>query len=227
MKICAISDQHGHIGFTTPACDLLVVAGDQCPDVFGGIPARLDPRRQRRWFEDTWLPWRYAQPAGTCVVTWGNHDYCGEVWPGMMHQHDGKTTVVATDQEVTVCGLRVYLTPWSNTFMQWAFMRDPEVLVGVYAQIPTGLDLLVSHQPPMGYGSECTNLDFHTGKISTTQIGSEELLAAITRARPRAVVCGHIHSGHGSFDCDGVKVYNVSVVDEGYRLVHAPTEFEL
>jgi len=41
------------------------------------------------------------------------------------------------------------------------------------------------------------------------------------------VVCGHIHGGFGRFDFDGTPIYNVSVLDERYRLVRSPTVIDL
>lgn len=223
MKIIAMSDQHGHLP-DIPPCDLLIVAGDQCPDIVGGVSARNNPDHQMRWFERVWMPWRYEQPVGACVVTWGNHDFCGLQYANFVDQMGGKVTHVVSDQAVEVDGLLLYLTPWSNTFMKWAFMQEPSALASVYAEIPEGLDILVSHQPPLGYGSVCTYRDPRDGVTKTEHVGSVELLDAIRQAKPRAVVCGHVHSGYGTYDCDGIPVFNVSVVDEGYSLVHQPTE---
>ena len=36
--------------------------------------------------------------------------------------------------------------------MNWAFMKAPGELEAVYAKIPEGIDVLVSHQPPYGWG---------------------------------------------------------------------------
>lgn len=228
MKILAISDQHGHF-FDIPPCDVLIVAGDLCPDVIGGQSARNDPERQLRWFRTMWLSWRYQQPARHCIVTWGNHDYGGELLRNAVDGYgaEGKQTIIACDNLVQIPGLSVYLTPWSNAFMRWAFMKEPTKLARYYENIPEGVDVLVSHQPPMGYGSQCRYCDPRDGQWKTEHVGSVELLAAIQRTKPRAVVCGHVHSGYGTYDCDGIPVYNVSVVDEGYSLVHEPTTVEL
>jgi Icc-related predicted phosphoesterase len=107
--------------------------------------------------------------------------------------------------------------------MRWAFMKKPSELEAVYAAIPEGIDILVSHQPPLYYGDRTFNLD--AGRIE--HVGSRELLDAVERVRPRIVVCGHVHGGFGRYEHHGIPIFNVSVVDEAYRLVHAPTIIDL
>jgi hypothetical protein len=41
------------------------------------------------------------------------------------------------------------------------------------------------------------------------------------------VICGHVHGGFGRYEHQGIRIYNVSVVDEAYRLVNAPTVIDL
>ncbi|MGQ0732247.1 MAG: hypothetical protein ACT4QD_01175 [Acidobacteriota bacterium] len=43
MRIVALSDQHGFLP-DIPPCDLLIVAGDVCPDRFGPFMAVHDPQ---------------------------------------------------------------------------------------------------------------------------------------------------------------------------------------
>ncbi|GAC1460729.1 MAG: hypothetical protein PVSMB1_10980 [Gemmatimonadaceae bacterium] len=41
------------------------------------------------------------------------------------------------------------------------------------------------------------------------------------------VICGHVHGGYGRYEHLGIPIYNVSVVDERYWLVNAPTVIDL
>lgn len=102
-------------------------------------------------------------------------------------------------------------------------MKRPSDLEQVYAAIPEGTDILVSHQPPLYHGDRSFNLD--SGRVD--HVGSRELLDAVERVRPRIVICGHVHGGFGRFEYQGIPIYNVSVVDERYRLVNTPTVIEL
>jgi Icc-related predicted phosphoesterase len=103
--------------------------------------------------------------------------------------------------------------------MDWAFMKEPRDLVEVYAKIPAGIDILVSHQPPYGFGDRFPDRHDH--------VGSEALRDAIDRVRPRLVICGHIHGGRGRYEYDGIPIYNVSILDDDYRPAFAPTVIEL
>jgi hypothetical protein len=225
MRIVALSDQHGHLP-PIPPCDLLIVAGDVCPDRFGPFLAMHAPEQQKAWFDRNVRPWLADAPAVHKIITWGNHVWCGQACsfrsgsPGEASSSDAHILV---DQGITLHTsdgtISLWATPWSNQFMNWAFMKAPRELVEVYARIPQAIDILVTHQPPYGYGD--SYFDVGSGKIE--HLGSHELLATIDRVRPKLVICGHIHDGHGRTEYEGIPIYNVTLVNEQYRLVHAPT----
>jgi predicted thioesterase len=231
MRIVAISDQHGYLP-DIPPCDLLVVAGDVCPDRIGVRVAMVYPEAQLAWFDLRVRPWLAAAPATHKLLTWGNHDWCGE---RCSFRDDAPAHARSTDLQILVDeattvpfadgagDLTVWATPWSNQFMEWAFMKEPQALEPVYAAIPAGIDVLVTHQPPCGYGDGA----YDVRARQVVPVGSRELLAAIERVRPRVVVCGHVHGGYGRYEHAGIPIYNVSIVNERYVPVNAPTVIDL
>jgi len=230
MRIVALSDQHGYMP-EVPPCDLLLIAGDICPDRIRDAVAMYQPDAQAAWFDRMIRPWVATAPARHRVVTWGNHDWCGQAcdFTRDAPEHAASTALqIVVDRQTTIAleaggaCVSIWATPWSTAFMDWAFMKTPQELAETYARIPEGIDILMSHQPPFGYGDRVTELSGHS-----VHIGSRELLAAIERVRPRLVVCGHIHGGHGRYEHEGIPIHNVSVVDERYRHVHEPTVIEL
>lgn len=220
MKLCAISDLHEQFPKNIPECDVLIVAGDICPDGIGGRWARYDPTCQLKWFEDTFIPWADKQPAEFVIATWGNHDFCGET---RMNAEYGAKTSVVSDGPVMINGKKFWLTPWSNKFMQWAFMKSEAELAEVYSKIPDDVDYLISHGPPKGFRDAYYDISTRTEE----HVGSMSLWENILRIRPEAVFFGHIHSGYGHEEFEGINLFNVSVVNEAYQLVNEPTVVEV
>lgn len=238
MKIGLTSDLHGNLPEVPSGLDLLIVAGDICPDKFKENRFVFpDPNGQAKWFAREFRKW-WEGIECPVAATWGNHDWCGEqAIPG-----GGNLWV----DELATCGglLKIWLTPWSNPFGGWAFMKSPDKLAEIYAQIPYGIDILVSHQPPYGYG-DTVDPRYIIGDADP-HCGSKELLAAIDRVKPKMVVCGHIHGAFGSYrrghypsgtlgalgneePIAVTDIYNVSLVNEAYEPVNkiVVVEFEL
>jgi Icc-related predicted phosphoesterase len=84
-----------------------------------------------------------------------------------------------------------------------------------FSRIPGGLDILLSHGPAYGL---CDKILMPAwAGCSDGNLGSTELRAAVERAKPAWLFCGHIHSGeHSAVECGPTKAVNVSLVDEEY-----------
>ncbi len=210
MRVIAISDLHG---FTpdVPACDVLLVAGDMCP---------VDDHEldfQRRWLEGRFSDWLRGLEAGEIVGIAGNHDFVAQADPGLMRS---LPWTYLCDESVEIDRVKIHGSPWTATFMEWAFMRDEEDLRAVWARIPDEVDVLVTHGPPFGHGDLAVH-GLHVGSQTLA-----ERLAELGRLRLHAF--GHIHEAGGSRDKLGAATLaNVSYVDFDYRPAHPAAVFEL
>jgi Icc-related predicted phosphoesterase len=206
MIVYATSDLHGHLP-EIPECDLLLIAGDICPDFFQGSRrfGMIDKgeQRQRHWLDTDFREWLDKIPAKDVVAIAGNHDFIMEhkfLIPKGLRWH------YLEDSEVTIGGLRIWGTPWVPNLSSWAFYQSDRGLAMRAELIPTGLDILIAHGPP--YGVADTVHGMHVGETAM----SRELI----RIKPGVLVCGHIHEGFGEYSLDNVRVLNVACNDECY-----------
>lgn len=214
LTVVAISDLHGHLPAKMPPADILAIGGDVCPG--GGEYA------QSRWLETEFFPWlwRQPQPASHKILVSGNHD-----WPFFAGRYPSNELCRYLQDSGTVCdGVNVYGSPWQPRFHDWAFNADEEFLEQQWNKIPEGTDLLVLHGPPRGYGDLAPRRRGDEEKWPDGEhTGSPSLLKRIREIRPQLVIYGHIHEGRGVYDCDGITLANVAMVDGRYRPVHSPT----
>lgn len=84
-------------------------------------------------------------------------------------------------------------------------------------QIPTGTDILITHQPPLGI------LDFSKNR----HYGNEKLLERIGIVKPKYHFFGHIHQAYGIQKYEETICVNSAVVNENYELVNTPKLFKI
>ena len=221
VRVAAISDLHGDLipADTFPACDLLLIAGDICP------VDDHSPRAQQLWLETVFAPWLSQLPAKHIVGIPGNHD--------LIFARSKKPLApqlpwhYLLDSEITLCELRLFGTPWVPWIASMWSYQAPKSYGGLFlsekfAQIPAGIDILISHGPP-----HCL-CDVN---INGEHCGSEALRSAIERTRPRLVVCGHVHEGRGISSIGSIErggwtmVANVSHMGWDYLPQHGPMQF--
>ncbi|XP_068698120.1 metallophosphoesterase MPPED2-like [Montipora foliosa] len=124
------------------------------------------------------------------------------------------------DEEVNVLGFRIFGSPWTPEFFNWSFMKARgDSIQEMWNKIPQGIDILVTHGPPLGHGD-------HT--VSNERAGCLNLLHTVqSRVKPKYHIFGHIHEGYG-ITTDGITTFvNASSLTVQYRPFHPPIVFDL
>lgn len=220
MRIVAFSDTHGsHEELVIPRGDVLVFAGDCCN--YGRLQ---ELGSFLRWIEKLRFP-------GPIIFVPGNHDWPCENQQQLAREwcHDvGVHLLIGhpTRKVINDTSYLFYGHPWTPRFNDWAFNvdRDSPEMVAQVQQIPPGLDVLISHGPPLGILDREHNMN----------LGCAVLLDRIAHVRPAVTIFGHIHDGHGESIIKlasakelVTRCYNVSVMDRNYDVVHPPTIIDL
>lgn len=205
MKLVCISDTHGeHERLSLPPGDVLIHAGD-----LTAHGKMLETENFMRWLG--------LQPFQHKLCVAGNHDTFMESDPALTSQFASDNGVVLlNDAGYQVDGINFWGSPITPRFLDWSFMRDPgEPIEAHWRMIPDSTDVLITHGPPFGILDKIRR---PSGELECT--GCPSLRERIKKVLPRAHIFGHIHEGRGKFSEETVSYYNVSSMNEHYRITH-------
>jgi hypothetical protein len=233
MRIACYSDIHGQLPSVVD-CDVAIVAGD--------IGPYADWKKQLGFLHGKFLPWISQFKQALFIA--GNHDDLfattphlvpiervgrGLGWVSYLENSIGYVYGPYPDGSMlrrrpkllTVWGTP-NTKPWGHT---GAFMEHEGTLAERFSQIPK-CDVLISHGPPYGYGDPG-----RPDKDGTPRphVGSIALLDAIHRIQPKLVVCGHLHSGYGTYQVGPTLVVNAALTgdDKSGLIVNEPIIVDL
>ncbi|CAJ0567425.1 unnamed protein product, partial [Mesorhabditis spiculigera] len=124
------------------------------------------------------------------------------------------------DEVIELFGITIYGTPWQPRVDNWAFNLSRGLpLLEKWNQIPTGVDVLITHTPPLGHGDLMAN---------GQRMGCVELLnTVVKRVKPKYHVYGHIHEGYGCSSDGYTKFINCCSTDHNLDLVNSPVIFDI
>lgn len=209
MRLVCISDTHYKVAMPIPDGDVLIHAGDMTGR---GTMRELAPVGE----------WLRSLPHSRKIVVPGNHDTLFESNPTLARSilgEDRGGLEILIDQMAVWEGVIFWGSPWSNEFMGWAFGARPGGhSAAVYGRIPMGVDVLITHGPPMYIRDRVG---------SGPHFGNPDLLARVREVRPKVHVFGHIHDGYGQEISGGTHFINAAMCDEGYKQVNPPVVVDL
>lgn len=223
MKIIALSDNHGMLPKLNAIGDVLVIAGDWSP-----LSIQWSYLDMIKWIDNKFIPWMLGINVNHIVFIPGNHDLvCTSKsftrdFNKLLKKHHTNKIHFLNRSSITIDGIKFYGIPdCEMTQTHWAFTKMGNI--DWTCDIDT--DILITHQPPQ------------LGKVAyidqyKQDFGSIDLYRAIKNSNIAMNVCGHIHEGeHGKHlmvNKQGeVSVYNVSLLNEDYKLAYPLTKIEI
>jgi Icc-related predicted phosphoesterase len=246
MKICAISDIHGHLP-RLQKCDVVCICGDIVP-----LYVQSNKFASIAWLAGPFQEWALKLPCKYVVITWGNHDFIGEQ---LMQYGSGRPNEIFTcnlgfdggyqhsllfqndinhkirilchgTQEID--GVKFFGTPFCPALKNWAFYGDRDTLIERFNEIPEDTQVLLTHCPPryMGQGLvHDTNFNYMKdfGCVELQEVLEEKFAM-----RDMWVISGHIHTGkHDIEKYNNIKYRNCSIKDEDYEVKYIPFIFDV
>ncbi|MDP2454152.1 MULTISPECIES: metallophosphatase domain-containing protein [unclassified Kaistella] len=208
MKIVFISDTHGqHRKLKNlPKADLIIHGGDV---------SKLGKAHEVEDFIYWFLRLDYAHK----IFIAGNHDFYFEDYSRDFIQKKLTSNChYLCDSGVEIEGVKIWGSPVTPTFFNWAFNVDRGKPIQKYwNMIPSNTDILVTHGPVGGI------LD---GTTSNINAGCDDLLKTVNKVKPKFHLFGHIHEAYGEEKVNETTFVNGSLLNEYYNLVNSPWEFE-
>jgi Icc-related predicted phosphoesterase len=208
MKIVCISDTHDlHHKVKYHDADMLLIAGD-----ISSMGKEYQVVNFIKYIEK--LNYKHK------VMIAGNHDFVFENNDinGLLKFIEESGIIYLNDNSTTIENIKIYGSPISPWFHNWAFNRQRgDEIQKYWDMIPNNTDILLTHTPP--YGILDINKQYEN-------CGCKNLLQTVYEIKPKYHIFGHIHESYGQVCYDNIKFINASVLNEKYQYVNQPIVFE-
>ena len=146
-------------------------------------PIRNEPEMHK------FLTWFTALPIQHKIFVAGNHDTSIE--RGLVRSEYIEECGIhyLYNSDITIEGLKIWGSPFTPTFGNWAFMMNRAKINRVWQLIPDDADIVVTHGPPKGI------LDSTYSRDNLVELcGCSALRKRIQNVEPQLMCFGHIHN---------------------------------
>jgi Icc-related predicted phosphoesterase len=182
MKIWHISDTHTYHGLLDipDNIDIVIFSGD-CSNPRDPYLNKPEVENFLAWYES--LPIKYK------IFVAGNHDTSIE--KGFINKLDfaSKGIIYLENNYTEIEGLKIWGSPITPTFGDWAFMKARHKTHELWQQIPNNTDIIIIHGPPANV------LDLSYNRLNQLEFcGDKALKKRLIDINPKLVCFGHIHN---------------------------------
>lgn len=212
MNIWFISDTHNrHLELVVPKAEMVIHCGDESMQQNAALN-ELEARRFFDWFSSLDIPHKIYVP--------GNHSTAVE--RGLVRASDYPGVHFLIHESLTCGGLRLFGSPYTPRFHDWAYMMKRGRLDAAWQAIPEETDILITHGPPQGI----LDLARDSATKALIQVGCSALRRHVEdRVQPRIHAFGHLHdergiSNYGRFTRDATEFINCACCNLSGELKH-------
>jgi Icc-related predicted phosphoesterase len=182
MKIWHISDTHTyHNLLDVPEnVDMVIHSGDATNPK---NPYLSEDEMQN------FIYWYSLLPIKHKVFVAGNHDVCIEKNFIKKDDFERAGIIYLENDYIEIEGIKIWGSPVTPTFGEWAFMKARHKTHELWQQIPDDTDIVVVHGPP------ATILDLsYNRKNELESCGDSALMKRLLDINPKLCLFGHIHN---------------------------------
>jgi Icc-related predicted phosphoesterase len=198
-------------GYTQQAQRAVIHCGDEsvCGNEWLNEP---EARAFFEWYSELDVPVKVFVP--------GNHSLAVE--QGLIRPKTYPGIRFLIHEQTEIDGLKIFGTPYTPKFFDWAYMRERKDLDVVWQSIPDDLNILITHGPPKGILDVTRDLDTR----EPIHVGSKSLMRHVTeRIKPKLHAFGHIHDelgirNFGTVQDSNTFFVNCSCCNQGNKLVN-------
>jgi len=218
LTCCCISDTHGahnYIDFSNyQDCDTLIFAGDWSRN-------NLNAKEEIKYF----FNWLNSLDFKHKIIIAGNHETFVEREKLKFHEilKNYPDIIYLEDNSVVINNIKIYGSPYSNEFFNWAFMEYEFKLNDIWNKIEEDTNILITHGPAFLCLDKVNNNYSHTNHV-----GSESLSVRKKELKNLKVhISGHIHESYGFNNDFGILNICPCIMDVNYNPINTPIKFSI
>lgn len=210
MKIWHVSDTHTFHGLlkVPDGIDMVIHSGD-CSNPKDPYKNEQEVRNFITWFSSLKIKHK--------IFVAGNHDTSIEKRLITKENFSSCGIHYLENESIEIEGIKIWGSPHTPTFGDWAFMKARDKLSRVWEHVPTDTDIVIVHGPPKGI------LDLsHNFNNDIENCGCGALMKRMLKFPPKLCLFGHIHNNKHLINAGTMKLSishtifsNGSVVTDG------------